>query len=285
LIAFFTLNLVAIYSAQSLKCTICQLIVSYTEKLIQRNESEKFIIDELDMLCGRLPIGGPECDQIVAQYVPQLITWIVKKEPPQAFCAHVNLCASNKGQTHVHEKAHKQHKKREDQQTIPCSICQIAVGYVETWVAENATEQVIIQRLNAICSDLGPLQPECSSFVAIYVPKLIAWIENNQDPDTFCKEVRLCTSQNIIKEKKVKREEFQDKCQICQLLVTYVDQLVSQKNTIAEIESKVDEVCNMVRDPFSSVCKSFVASYLPSLINWVIKEENPQAFCSQVRMC
>jgi len=302
LVAFF----VAIYSAQTIECTVCQLVVSYTEKLIQKNESEQFIIKELDLLCAKLPGFGQECDNIVQQYAPQLIAWIIKKEPPQLFCAHVKLCTSQRidqsGSAHGnHQMTVKQHHhKRDEQQTIPCSLCQIITKYVEDWVAENATEQVIIQRLDALCNILGALKPECQSFVATYAPKLITWIVKKEDPSVFCTQFGLCTGLSLNREARLRLREWfsvahdmrhqkrdlqQGRCQICQLLLSYVEQLVVQNNTVSEIETKVDKLCEKAPSPINQMCETMVATYFPSLINWIVRQENPQAFCSTVSLC
>jgi saposin len=302
MVAILFAFLYSIYSAQSIECTVCQLVVSYAEKLVQKNESEQFIIKELDQLCEKLPVFGPQCDAVVSQYAPQLIAWLVKKEPPQQFCGHVHLCTSQKAQDH--SRSHQLHQKRSSEQSVPCSLCQIIVAYVENYVKENATEQVIIQRLDAFCNDIGPLSPECQSFVSIYAPKLIEWISSKEDPTKFCAQVRICTGANHkvekfsrfrmnerskdtqgVKQQIFKREETQGKCQICDLVITYVEQLLVQNNTISDVEAKVQELCKVAPQPVDKLCNSIVQFYLPSMINWIVQEENPQVFCSSVKLC
>jgi len=273
-------------------CSVCQLVVSYVESYIAQNATEAEIIKALDSLCANLPIFGQQCDAIVAQYTPQIIQWIINKEPPQAFCASVGLCPN---------------KKEKVTGAIPCSICQIATTYVEKWVAENATEQAIIQRLDAFCTVVGPLAPQCDSFVAIYVPKLIEWVVTKENPQAFCAQVGLCPSKKfVMQSSRQKREEFELEedeedeneedvflgfedeqsagCQVCELVVTYVEQLVANNNTIQQIEAKVEQLCDYL-GPLSGECDQVVVQYLPALVTWILKKENPKAFCSQVGLC
>lgn len=56
---FFAL-LISVASAQSELCSVCQLVVTYTESFIQKNESEQVIIQQLDALCTDLPLFGPQ---------------------------------------------------------------------------------------------------------------------------------------------------------------------------------------------------------------------------------
>jgi len=299
---FFAL-LISVASAQSELCSVCQLVVTYTESFIQKNESEQVIIQQLDALCNDLPLFGQQCQAIVAQYAPQLITWILNKENPQAFCAQVGLCSSAankvnqvKARQHNHRLAHKHHSVQkhaiESEDQAACSICQLVVTYVEKWVAQNQTEAQIIQQLQAFCANLGPLAPECSSFVATYAPQIITWLENKEPPSTICAQLGVCSSarsqlvrSKAVKTLKDKRNVEQGACQICQLVVTYVENLLQQNNTVQQIEQKVDAMCALLPSPINNLCTSIVNSYLPQLIQWIVNKEDPQAFCSSVDLC
>jgi len=279
---------------QSGGCSICQLVVSYVESYLQQNATEQEIVQKLDVLCAKIPVFGQECESLVSSEVPNIIIWIEKKENPQAFCSSIKLCAAPIVAT-VKVGG-----------PIPCSICQVIVTYVEKWVAENATEQAIVQRLDVFCGDLGPLSPECDSFVAIYVPRLITWIIAKENPQKFCAQVHLCNSnklseriQSKLSERTqnrlnrvhtaIKRTESDSQqsggCQICQVVVTYVEQLVAQNKTVAEIVVKVEELCSFTPPPLNQVCDSIASKYVPSLVKWILKKENPQAFCAQVKLC
>jgi len=185
--------------------------------------------------------------------------------------------------------------------TAGCSICRLVAGYVDRWVSENATEEAITLRLEAFCTVLGKLQSECQSIVATYTPRLINWVVSRENPTAFCDQVQLCTSKKVIQGhvfNHVKREEVEENevdlinaeeesigCQLCQLITTYVEQLVANNNTISEIITKVDELCGLLGPSLSPLCDQIAAKYVPSLVQWILKKENPQAFCAQVRLC
>jgi len=289
---------VSMCSAQSELCSVCQLVVSYTEKYVQSNESEAVILAQLDSLCSDLPVFGTQCVTVVNQYAPQIIAWIVSKENPQAFCASVGLCASRHTPRGAIKAALKPKiaKRAEEQST--CSICELAIQYVEGYVAENQTEQEIIAQLQTFCSALGPLSAECQSLIATYAPQMIKWVQNNENPQTFCTQVGACTSslrrtpavrQLPRKSKHSKREIVEETqgavCQVCELVITYVEQLVSQNNTIAGIEAEVDQMCTVLPSPLSSACVSLVNQYLPQMVTWIVNKENPATFCSTVGLC
>jgi len=292
-------------SAQSELCNVCQLVVSYTEKFVQSNESESVIIAQLDTLCGDIPLFGAQCVTVVNQYAPQLITWLVNKENPQAFCASVGLCTSTAKNTQHRIAIIRPKVKRAESQSGTCSICEMAITYVEEYVSQNQTEAEIVAQLQSFCGILGPLASECDSLIATYAPQMIQWIENKQSPATFCTEIGACSSVKVDKirrnpavnqlprkthrQPKHKREIVEETqgavCQVCELVITYVEQLVAQNNSIAAIEAEVDQMCTLLPAPLNSACVSVVNQYLPQMVQWILNKENPATFCSTVGLC
>jgi len=131
----------------------------------------------------------------------------------------------------------------------------------------------------------------------------------------FCSQVGLCNSkkfftyQGKISRVGIKREELENEieadedeededeeyfesfeeeqsagCQVCQLVVTYVEQLVGNNNTVQEIVAKVEELCAQL-GPLKAPCDQMDQQYVPQLVKWILNKENPQAFCSQVGLC
>lgn len=103
---------------------------------------------------------------------------------------------------------------------------------------------------------------------------MIQWIENKENPATFCAQVGVCSSIKVDRlrrnpavnqlprrQRQAKREVVEETqgavCQICQLVITYVEQLVAQNNTIAAIEAEVDQMCAVLPSPLNSAVCSF----------------------------
>lgn len=277
------------------------------KKFVSTNSSEAEVIQQLDNLCNLLPLFGAQCEAIVNEYAPQLIQWILNKENPQEFCTQVGLCSSavaqkehNHHKAHLSHKGHKGHKQMksakrsvEGEDQAVCSICTMVATYVEQWVAQNQTEAQIIAQLQSFCTNLGPLAPECNSFVATYAPQIISWAEKKETPQVICQQIGACTTArklvraNAVKQlqRSDKRSEEQGVCQVCELVVTYVEQLISQNNTVNEIEQKVDAMCALLPSPLNGVCVNLVNQYLPQLIQWILSKEDPTNFCTSVNLC
>jgi len=271
----------------SAQCSVCELVVSFTEKWVANNATEAEILGELDTFCNGLPFLGQQCASVVNEYGPQAIAWIVKNENPQAFCTQIGVCSSNVVKT----QQNRVHKLAEEQ-SGGCGICQLVMTAIDTWLESNQTEAEIAAQLDVLCNALGPLASECNSLVATYLPQMIAWVEKNENPTAFCTQIGLCTSQKKFKPKPIVRERRDESaeeqgaaCQICQVVMGYVEQFVAQNNTIAEMETALDSFCNALPSPLSSMCTSLVNQYLPQMVAWIVKKEAPAAFCTQVGLC
>jgi len=250
-------------------CSVCELVVQYVEAYLANNQTEQQIEQELDQLCALLGPLSQTCTQFVGTYLPQLIQWIENGENPQQFCTQVGLCAF--------------HQKRAVQQA-GCSVCELIVTYVESYIANNQTEQQIIANLDQLCAMLGPLASQCEAIVQQYVPQMIQWIINGENPQTFCTQVGLCSALPSYQPKLEKRVSLQAGCSICTLVVTYVETYIANNQTEQQIIANLDELCSML-GPLASQCDAFVAAYVPQVIQWIINGENPQQFCTQVGLC
>lgn len=187
--------------------------------------------------------------------------------------------------------------KREVEQSGGCSICQLVVTYVEEYIGQNQTEQEIIQNLDNLCNQLPMFQSMCVSIVASYAPKIIEWILKNENPQAFCSSVGLCSARSQMKPRKMlmqdrvrpsktnKRAEAQSgSCSVCQLVVTYVEEFIKTNQTEQEIIDNLDGLCSQL-PIFQDQCVAIVGQYAPELIQWVLDNQNPQAFCANVGLC
>merc|ERR1739845_99693 len=77
----------------------------------------------------------------------------------------------------------------------------------------------------------------------------------------------------------------QETCPLCQFAVQYIDGYLQQNYTQAQIIKQLEVVCALSPEPFRDQCDSFVEYYVPVLINYIIKYEDPQNACQQLGLC
>jgi saposin len=158
-----------------------------------------------------------------------------------------------------------------------CSICTAIVGFVESYVEQNATIAQIQARLDAACALTGPYASECKALVDQYLPQIIAWIEKNETPADICTQLGVCNDKIV----KAPEDGF---CSICEAIVGFVESYVEQNATIAQIQARLDAACALT-GPYASECKALVDQYLPQIIAWIEKNETPADICTQLGVC
>merc|ERR1711941_8004 len=71
-------------------------------------------------------------------------------------------------------------------------------------------------------------------------------------------------------------------CAMCQLTVMYVEGYLQQNYTQTQIVKQLEVVCALAPDTFRDQCDSFVEYYVPVVIAYIVKTEDPKTACTQL---
>jgi saposin len=254
-------------------CSVCEIVAQVVENQLDNNATESEIQKKLDSLCSNLPDPyNGECTLIVNAYLTQMIQWIENNETPQVVCQQLSLCP----------KQEEEEVKRDIEQNV-CAVCELVVQVAESYVENNATQKEIEQALEAVCKDLpSPYKTECLLIAKSYLPQIIQWLENNEPPHTFCIQLNLCAYQNEVKRE---IEQTSAPCTVCTTVVQVIENYLNSNATFAEIEAKLDDVCNTFPAPYNGECVLTVAAYAPQIVAWIDANEPPATFCQSVGLC
>merc|ERR1712054_368014 len=81
-------------------CQICQFAVAAAESFLTENTTEEEIENFLENVCSLLPSEyGSMCDELVEQYLPEVIQYIMNNETPDVACQQVCLFVIGAGET------------------------------------------------------------------------------------------------------------------------------------------------------------------------------------------
>eukprot|EP01130_Rhizamoeba_saxonica_P001320 TRINITY_DN11197_c0_g1_i1.p1 TRINITY_DN11197_c0_g1~~TRINITY_DN11197_c0_g1_i1.p1 ORF type:complete len:227 (-),score=50.28 TRINITY_DN11197_c0_g1_i1:33-713(-) len=190
-------------------CPLCEFVVQTVESYLTNNATQAEIIHEVEQICLIFGKGSPiyvQCETMIEQYGPSLINALVAKEPPHIFCTQVGLCSS----TEMGKIIKKISLNVDVKDNSLCPVCTLVVSAVEQWMESNATVTQIIAQAEQLCKLFGGgFEQQCDAFVEQYVPQLVTWIEKNEPPSVFCKQVGLCSSsqQKIAKLARILKSE------------------------------------------------------------------------------
>jgi len=174
-------------------CAVCQLVVTTVEAFLKSNATIDQIEQKLDQLCEALPSPyDAQCVDLVNTNLPQIIEWLEQNETPQAVCAQLDLCSSTL-QRPLNTKVLRPRLALKKEKDPACSVCRLVVQLVEAHLRLNATLPELEAKLDQVCAGLpAPYNGQCVLTVATYLPQIVQWIEQNEDPKKVCAELGLC---------------------------------------------------------------------------------------------
>jgi len=255
-------------------CSLCTYIVGLVETWVASNATEQQIEQFLDSICQFTP-DPSACTTFVNSNLNQIIAWIEQNEDATQICDQLGMC--NSTLAFVPKPKHKAQIRDSD-----CDLCKYVVGLAETWVEANATEQQIEQFLDGVC-DFTPDPTDCKTFVNNNLNQIIKWIEQNEDAETICTQLGMCTSKPL-KGKPTKPAKVNDAdCDLCTYVVGIAETWLASNATEQQIEQFLDSACDFTPDPTD--CTNFVNTNLNQIIQWIEKGEDAQTICSQLGMC
>eukprot|EP01129_Flabellula_baltica_P004153 TRINITY_DN141_c0_g1_i2.p2 TRINITY_DN141_c0_g1~~TRINITY_DN141_c0_g1_i2.p2 ORF type:complete len:200 (-),score=47.14 TRINITY_DN141_c0_g1_i2:2174-2773(-) len=162
-----------------------------------------------------------------------------------------------------------------------CGTCKLVVGFVESYLASNQTEQQIVTNLEKACSLLGPFESECDAIVEQYVPVIIKYVNDNYTPSQICTMIGLCSS-------KLSAPELTSGqlCTVCQLVCQLGETYLQNNATQTEIEEVLMSFpCALLPGSLETQCDAFVQQYVPAAVEWIIQNEPPSVVCAQIGLC
>jgi saposin len=76
------------------KCVLCKIVLAEVEKILADDRTQEAIEKALSKVCYLMPeeIRDP-CNAMVHDYLPLLIAYFEKKEPPETICRQIHICA------------------------------------------------------------------------------------------------------------------------------------------------------------------------------------------------
>ena len=167
-----------------------------------------------------------------------------------------------------------------------CSFCEFIIQTAEGYILNNATEQQILQLLSGACTLLpSPYNSLCSQEVNQYGPQIIIWIANKENPEVVCTQLHLCTSSKVAPHALGSFSFAGQACGICEMAITVGEQWLQSGAGQAELEQNLDNMCAILPSEYSAQCEKLVAAQLPAMVSWLVSNQPPQVFCTEVGLC
>jgi saposin len=257
----------------AIDCTICQFLVGYIDQELESNYSQANIERVLDYVCDIVPSSlRSTCTAFVASYTPQLIQLLVNEASPEQVCTALNLCSSVIEVTKPEGEL--------------CVICEFVLATAEQYLTGNETEQQVILFIENVCYLLpSSIRSECDDLIATYGPEIIQLLVQKEPPATVCTQLDLCSSTKQEQAPPVHEPKGSIECMLCQYIISAAEEYVGSNSTEQEVEEILDKICADLPTDYQTMCKDFVTTYGPEVIDDILNEEPPLKVCTQIDLC
>uniref|UniRef100_A0A671QGL8 Uncharacterized protein n=1 Tax=Sinocyclocheilus anshuiensis TaxID=1608454 RepID=A0A671QGL8_9TELE len=141
----------------------------------------------------------------------------------------------------------------------------------------------IVQAVEKVCDILpSTLSAQCKDLIETYGQAIIELLVQEADPKTICSFLALCNGVTVMDKQRFEAGGF---CDVCKMAVRYVDGILEQNATQAEIEEAVLKVCDFLPDAVRDECNQLIEQYEPLLVQLLLQTLDPDFVCMKLGAC
>ncbi|XP_016088398.1 prosaposin-like, partial [Sinocyclocheilus grahami] len=167
-----------------------------------------------------------------------------------------------------------------------CAICEFVMKEIEDMVQDHTSEEEIVQAVEKVCDILpSTLTAQCKDLIDTYGQAIIELLVQEADPKTICSFLALCNGVSHVSVMDKQRFEAGGFCDVCKMAVHYVDGILEQNATQAEIEEAVLKVCDFLPDAVRDECNQLIEQYEPLLVQLLLQTLDPDFVCMKLGAC
>nr|XP_055027064.1 prosaposin [Misgurnus anguillicaudatus] len=300
-------------TSKQLTGDVCQDCITFITDLQDQAKSNSSFINSLlsqaENQCDQLGPGLSDmCKQYISQYGPLVIQQLMSMQPKD-ICSRSGFCASESKSVRmellmpaksipakmfpatklekpaVTKPAREMMRVRDSPQ---CAVCEFVMKEVESLLQDKTSEEQIVQVLEKVCGILpDTLSAQCKDLIDSYGKAIIELLVQEADPKTICTLLGLCSGAKhgfipVMDKAKYTSGGF---CDVCKMAVRYVDGILEQNATQAEIEEAVMKVCNFLPEAVRDECNQLVQQYEPMLVQLLLTTLDPDFVCMKLGAC
>ncbi|XP_042157319.1 prosaposin isoform X1 [Oncorhynchus tshawytscha] len=290
-------------------CEDCvKFITDFQDEAKSNTTFVNSLIERIQRQCDLLGPGISDmCKQYISQYAPLIALQLMSMQPKDIcsraeFCPAevkssvpmMNLVAAKAVPAVKLVPATKLDAVKPDKNMVrargspQCITCKFIMKEVESMLGDEKTEQDVVRVLEKVCSVLPPpLSAQCKDLIESYGQAIIKLLLQEADPKTICTVLGLCKDASraftpVLDQSQV---EAGGLCDICKMAVRYIDGILEQNATQAQIEDAVRKVCSFVPETVRGECDQLIEQYEPMLVQLLLQMLDPDFVCMKVGLC
>ncbi|CAI6377373.1 unnamed protein product [Macrosiphum euphorbiae] len=234
-------------------CIICKNIVQEARDLLTSNVTLEEFKEVFDGSCGllSLKIVKKECQKLSDDFIPELVDTLASQMDSNAVCSVSGLCNN---------------------------------AHIDKLILENkekAQEAIQIEEDSSFTAKKEQNEHKPTLLMVDEKPRKVKNInvtKKSEVIDVFYKEMHFVVND-------VSMPTDKTTCFLCQSILNYVQQVVSNPKSEAEIRTALEKSCFVVPRSFEQQCKQFVDQYGDVFISLIAQEVDPSSICPELKLC
>lgn len=315
---FIRLRQAPVYKASEnsvVTCTMCRAVLTQLQTLGRDKSVQDAIKNFLkNNFCSHIGSLKPTCELVVDDYSREFFELLATLLEPSSRCRSLGFCDAvteaalvNKSPvetlpmlslTPAKYPASSSFNGGEQPGTNggpECMLCQFVMKEIVSLIGSNTTQQSIVTALEKVCHLMpSKLVTQCVDFVDTYGPAVIQLIIQECDPHLVCSLLHLCdkAAAPAAGAADVPAQIISpstggtgNECTVCVMIIEYLESMLQQNSSIAEIQALLDRVCYHLPQRYIDKCQNLVKKYTDVLVHYISAAANPKEICTLIGVC
>ncbi|XP_060879577.1 prosaposin-like isoform X2 [Metopolophium dirhodum] len=248
--------------SDELTCEFCETLVKHLRDILIANTTKEQFSDVLKGLCKQTGSFSTECLAIVEENYTRIYKFLVSELNGKILCTIVGICP----------------KSLNSRYNLNYIIPMYPLVPIDLLQTQEATK---IEEDSSITAKKEQNEHKPTLVVVDEQPpkvQNINVIKKSPVIDVFYKEMHFVVND-------VSMPTDKTTCFLCQSILNYVQQVVTDPKSEAEIRTALEKSCLVVPSSFEQQCKQFVDQYGDAFISLIAQEVDPSIICPELKLC
>ncbi|KAF7259195.1 hypothetical protein EG68_02901 [Paragonimus skrjabini miyazakii] len=183
---FLGIEQLSVTSLESTTCVVCKPVVQALKHFLDRNSTKEEIALLLDLLCDLTVKYKQHCQQVVSEYLPQMIELLEKNADPELVCELLGLCSPIDNTTKVLVT-------REPNSGNLCPFCVYLLHRLRNENKNDLSFPNLQHALVRLCPMTGPMMYDCQKIIKGNERIIAKRMELAESDRLICQTIRICS--------------------------------------------------------------------------------------------
>ncbi|KAF5402687.1 hypothetical protein PHET_03919 [Paragonimus heterotremus] len=180
----------SVTSLESTTCVVCKPVVQALKHFLDQNSTKEEIALLLNLLCDLTVKYKQHCQQVVSEYLPQMIELLEKNADPELVCELLGLCSPVDNTTKV----------LVTQEPNTDNLCPFCVYLLHRLRNENKNDLSFPNLQHALvrlCPMTGPMMHDCQKIIKGNERIIAKRMELAESDSLICQTIRICSRNSV----------------------------------------------------------------------------------------